>query len=66
MSASRVARTVAIVSLAGEPPPRLPENGGFEAVRAIGLTGHSPDSLAARLDAARLAGEAGAELMIAL
>ena len=66
MSASRVARTVAIVSLAGEPPARLPENGGFESVRALGQTGYSPDSLAARVSAARLAEEAGAEWMIAL
>ena len=66
MSASRVARTVAIVSLAGEPPARPPENGGFEAVLALGLTGHSADSLAARLNAAKLAGEAGAQWMVAL
>ena len=66
MSASRVAGTVAIVSLAGEPPARPPENGGFEAVLALGLTGHSADSLAARLNAAKLAGEAGAQWMIAL
>ena len=66
MSASRVARTVAIVSLAGGPPARPPENGGFEAVLALGLTGHSADSLAARLNAANLAGEAGAQWMIAL
>ncbi|MEP9389170.1 FkbM family methyltransferase [Mesorhizobium sp. KR9-304] len=66
MSASRIAGTVAVVSLAGKPPERLPANGGFEAVQALGLTGHPPDSLSGRLGAARLAAEAEAEWMIAL
>jgi FkbM family methyltransferase len=66
MSALTSPGTVAVVSFAGAEPVRLPANGGFEAVHAIGLTGQSADSLSARLAAARLAVDAGAEWMIAL
>jgi FkbM family methyltransferase len=60
------AGTVAIVSLSGERPADLPGNGEFTTIYSLGVTGHAPDTLSARIAAVELAREAGAEWMIAL
>jgi FkbM family methyltransferase len=66
MSALRSPGTVAIVSLSGERFADLPANGRFATIFSLVLTGHEPGTLEARIAAADLARQAGADWMIAL
>ena len=63
---SKPVGTVAIVTLAGERLEALPANGEFATIFSLGLAGHEPDTVSARIAAVKLARDAGADWMIAL
>ena len=66
MSVARPAGAVAVISLSGEKPARLPRKGGFAAIHALALTPDQPHSLSISIAAVDLARHADAEWMIAL
>ncbi|MDQ2633211.1 MAG: FkbM family methyltransferase [Pseudomonadota bacterium] len=66
MIASTPVETVAIVSLSCERQANPPRKGGFAAVDTLSLAAHAPDTLSARIAAAELAKQAGAQWMITL